>query len=80
MRSHGQFHENGCGDHNPPVAFFRSIARRGDILNPAVFAVIYALISAQLNGILGLIFAPLLAGPGDTDEAFAGGVGGFLSA
>ena len=39
---------------------------------------IYALISGQLSGILGLIFAPLLAGPGDTDEAFAGGVGGFL--
>ena len=39
---------------------------------------ICALISAQLSGILGLIFAPLLAGPGDTDEAFAGGVGGFL--
>jgi hypothetical protein len=45
---------------------------------PAVFAVIYALISAQLSRILGLIFAPLLTGPGDTDEAFAGGVGGFL--
>jgi hypothetical protein len=40
--------------------------------------VIYALISAQLSGTLGLIFAPLLAGSEDTDEAFAGGVGGFF--
>lgn len=61
-----------------PVAFFRSIARRGDFMNPAVFAVICALISALLSGILSLILAPLFAGPGDTGEALAGGVGGFL--
>lgn len=61
-----------------PVAFFRGIARRGDFMNPAVFAVICALISALLGGILGLIFAPLFAGPGDTGEAFAGGIGGFI--
>jgi hypothetical protein len=61
-----------------PVAFFRGIARRGNFINPAIFAVICALISALLGGILGLIFAPLFAGPGDTGEAFAGGIGGFI--
>src|SRR5215208_6669118 len=57
-----------------PVPFFRGIARQGDFINPLVFALICALISA----ILGIIIAPLFAGPGDTGEAFAGGIGGFL--
>lgn len=61
-----------------PVGFFRGIARQGDFVNPAIFALICALISAVLSGILGLIFAPLLASPGDTGEAFAGGIGGFI--
>ena len=61
-----------------PVPFFRGIARQGDFINPLVFALICALISAFLTGILGIIFAPLFAGPGDTAEVFAGGIGGFL--
>jgi hypothetical protein len=61
-----------------PVAFFRGIARQGNFINPALFAVICALISAVLSGILGLIFTPLFAPPGDTEEAFAGGIGGFV--
>lgn len=62
-----------------PVGFFRGIARRGDFINPAVFAVICALISALLGGILSMILTPLFAGPGDTGEAFAGGVVGFVT-
>lgn len=61
-----------------PVGFFRGIRRQGDFINPALFAVICALISTLLSGILTLIFTPLFAAPGDTGEAFAGGVGGFL--
>ena len=61
-----------------PVGFFRGIRRQGDFINPALFAVICALISTLLSGILTLIFTPLFAPPGDTGEAFAGGVGGFL--
>ncbi len=62
-----------------PVSFFRGIAKRGDFINPAVFALICALISALLSGILSLIFAPFLAGPEDTaGEALAGGVVGFI--
>ncbi len=61
-----------------PVPFFRGIARQGNFVNPLVFALICALISALLSGILGLIFAPLFASPGDTGEAFPGGIGGFL--
>jgi hypothetical protein len=62
-----------------PVGFFRGIAKRGDFINPAIFAVICALISALLGGILSLIFTPLFATPGDTGEAFAGGVLGFVT-
>jgi hypothetical protein len=62
-----------------PTSFFRSIARRGDFVNPAIFALICALISALLGGLISLIFAPFLAGPGDTaGEALAGGVVGFI--
>jgi len=61
-----------------PVPFFRGIARQGNFVNPLVFALICTLISALLSGILGLIFAPLLASPGDTGEAFAGGIGGLI--
>jgi len=62
-----------------PVAFFRGIARGGDFLNPAIFALICALISALLGGIISLVFAPFLAGPGDTaGEALAGGLVGFI--
>jgi hypothetical protein len=55
------------------------MARRGDFINPGVFAVICALISALLGGILSMILTPLFAGPGETGEAFAGGVVGFVT-
>ena len=61
-----------------PVGFFRRMARQGDFVNPAVYAVIIAVITALLGGILGLIISPLLAGPGETGEALAGGIAGFL--
>src|SRR5215217_2027794 len=61
-----------------PVNFFRGVARQGDFVNPAIFALICALISALLGGILTLVLSPLFASPGDTGEALAGGVGGFV--
>lgn len=62
-----------------PTSFFRSIARRGDYLNPAAFALICALISALLSGLISLVFAPFLAGPEDTaGEALAGGLVSFI--
>lgn len=62
-----------------PVAFFRGIARGGDYLSPAIFALICALISALLSGIISLVFAPFFAGPGDTaGETLAGGFVGFI--
>jgi hypothetical protein len=62
-----------------PTSFFRGIARRGDFFNPAIFALICALISALLGGLLSLVFAPFLAGPEDTaGEALAGGLVGFI--
>src|SRR3712207_1794999 len=62
-----------------PVSFFREMARRGDFVNPAIFALICALISALLGGIISLALSPLFASPGDTaGEALAGGVVGFV--
>jgi hypothetical protein len=62
-----------------PVAFFRGIARQGDFLNPAIFALICALISALLGGIISLAISPFFAGPGDTaGEALASGLVAFI--
>jgi hypothetical protein len=62
-----------------PVSFFRGIAKQGDFVNPAIFALICALISALLGGIISLALSPLFAGPGDTaGETLAGGVVGFV--
>jgi hypothetical protein len=61
-----------------PVGFFRGMARRGGFVNPLIFAVICALISTLLSGIINLILSPLFAGPGDTGEALAEGVVGFV--
>jgi hypothetical protein len=61
------------------MSFFRSIARGGDYLNPAIFALICVLISALLGGLVSLLLAPFLAGPEDTaGEALAGGLLGFV--
>ena len=61
-----------------PVGFFRGIARRGDFVNPLIFAAICTLISALLGGLINLILAPLFAGPRDTGEALAGGAVEFV--
>jgi hypothetical protein len=62
-----------------PVSFFRGIAKRGDFVNPAIFAIICALISALLGGIISLALSPLFAGAGDTaGETLGGGVVGFV--
>lgn len=62
-----------------PVNFFRGIARQGDFISPAIFALICALVSAFLGGIIGLVLSPFFAGPGDTGEALLGGVVGFVA-
>jgi hypothetical protein len=38
-----------------PVEFFRGILRRGDLINPLIFAIICYLVSVILGGLLGLI-------------------------
>ena len=55
-----------------PVGFFRGIARRGDFVNPLIFALICAVISAAIGGFLGILYATV--GIGD------GGVGGAIGA
>lgn len=75
----GSFISSARGVLLSPVAFFRSIARGGDFVNPAIFALICALISALLSGIIGLVISPFFAAPGDTGSALAGGLVGFIA-
>ena len=55
-----------------PAEFFRGIARRGDFVNPLIFAVVCTVISAAIGGFLGILYA--IVGIGD------GGVGGAVGA
>jgi hypothetical protein len=52
-----------------PVEFFRGILRRGDLINPLIFAIICYEVSAILGGLLRLV------GIGATNQNF----GGFLA-
>src|SRR3712207_8728718 len=55
-----------------PVGFFRGIVRRGDFVNPLIFALVGAVISAAIGGFLGVLYATV--GIGGT------GVGGAIGA
>ncbi len=61
-----------------PVAFFRSMARRGDFINPAVYVAIIAFIAALLGGLLSVVIFALFAAPGDTAEAVGVSVAGLV--
>jgi hypothetical protein len=53
-----------------PVDFFRGMARRGAFVNPLIFALVCAVISAAIGGFLGVLYATV--GIGGT------GVGGAI--
>ncbi len=55
-----------------PVGFFRDIARRGDFVNPLIFALVCAVASAAIGGFLGVLYATV--GIGDTGLGEAIGV------
>ena len=52
-----------------PVGFFRGIARRGDFVNPLIFALVCAVISAAIGGFLGVLYATLGIGGTGVGEA-----------
>lgn len=58
-----------------PVGFFRGITRRGDFVNPLIFALICTVISAAIGGFLGTLYATLSIGDTGVGEA----VGTFVA-
>lgn len=56
-----------------PADFFRGVPRRGDFLNPLVFALICVLISAVLGGLLGFVVSL-----GFTEQGVIGAFFGFI--
>ena len=60
-----------------PAGFFRGIARRGNFVNPLVFALICSLIFAVLNGLFTMI-AGLLSGTTGVGGAIAAFVGSLI--
>ena len=64
-----------------PVGYFRGIARRGDIVNPAIFALICYMVFAVLGGLIGLVLGSVtdsLLGTQQDGVGAASSVGGFL--
>lgn len=59
-----------------PANFFRNIRRRGDFVNPLVFALICAVINGVLSGIIGFLIA--LTGDGGAGAAFGSLVSGVI--
>ena len=58
-----------------PVGFFRNIARRGDFVNPLIFALVCAVISAFVGGFLGILYATVGIG----DRGVGGAIGAFVA-
>ena len=58
-----------------PVGFFRNIARRGDFVNPLIFALVCAVISAAFGGFLGILYATVGIG----DGSVWGAIGAFVT-
>ncbi|MEW6638001.1 MAG: YIP1 family protein [Actinomycetota bacterium] len=62
-----------------PVGFYRAMRKRGDLLNPLVFALVCATISAILGGIIGFLIG-LAGGQQGVGEAFVGLISGIIFA
>ena len=58
-----------------PVGFFRNIARRGDFVNPLIFALVCAVISAVIGSFLGILYATVGIGDGGVLRA----IGAFIA-
>lgn len=58
-----------------PVSFFRGIARRGDFVNPSIFALICAMIATVISEFLGILYATVGIG----DSGVGGAIGAFVA-
>ena len=58
-----------------PAGFFRGIARRGDYVNPLIFALVCTMISAAIGGFLGILYATVGIGDAGVSEA----IGAFVA-
>jgi len=60
-----------------PAGFFRSIAQRGNFVNPLVFALICALVFAVFNGLFTMLSA-IISGTSGVGGAIAGFIGSII--
>ena len=58
-----------------PVGFFRGMARRGDFVNPLIFALVCTVISTAIGGFLGILYATVGIGY----EGVGGAIGAFVA-
>ena len=76
----GSFVRTTVGVLTRPKEFFRGMARRGDFINPAVYALICGFISAVLGGLVGLVFDSVFSGLGGGEVAVGGSIATYLVA
>ena len=74
----GSFVRTTLGVLTRPRSFFRGMARQGDFINPAIYAVICGFISAVLAGLIALVIGSTLTGITGLDVGLGGGVLGFV--
>lgn len=75
----GSFVRTTVGVLTRPTGFFRGIARRGDFVSPAAYAIICTLIATIIGGLVGLALSALLSTMAEYEGALAYGVFGFLT-
>ena len=68
----GSFVRTTVGVLTKPKDFFRGMARQGDFLNPAVYALICGFISAVLGALVGLVFGSVFSAATGTEAATGG--------
>ena len=75
----GSFVSTTVGVLARPRSFFRGIARRGDFVGPAVYAVACVLVATVVGGFFGLALRALSSSISEYEGVFAYGIFGFLS-
>lgn len=75
----GSFVRTTVGVLTRPTSFFHGIARRGDFVSPAAYAILCTLAATVIGGLVGLALRALFSSISEYEGALAYGIFGFLA-